>query len=103
MLTLGGPVSLAHELSHQAEDAYEAQHVLVVADAAQDGADGQSLPSSGLHYQHCHACPCLQAFPTRSLHVAAYPDGARIHYIIRLNDDAPKFAPSPLRKPPRNA
>jgi hypothetical protein len=101
MLAFGGSFSLAHATVIHASVGHDCEHTLTQTGGdLQSSTDDTSSPNSGLQHQHCSGCSCLGTFSAR-VYASAYFDGALVHYFAHFDDGAPKFAPSPLRKPPR--
>jgi len=58
-------------------------------------------PTGSIQHQHCAACPCVHAYVIGSGVVTLQCEIAAVAYPTRLDSNATKFAPPPLRKPPR--
>lgn len=109
ILAVAGPLSIAHASLHApfAGNAIEAGAVsadpAVSADAEVSTLklkDGKQAPPHVQH-QHCAVCPAVSAIDVSVPQVPVWPDPMAVTYSIHSIDDTAKFAPPPLRKPPR--
>lgn len=96
-IVLSGPVSIAHAALQGPVGSSE----LIVALKDNGAQDRQHAPGHESPAQHCAVCQLSQALPARPAAAPVKQVFTDVTYIACKAVDAAKFAPPPLRKPPR--
>jgi len=104
VMMFGSSFSLAHASSQEHVLCHETDLCAAATNAgASKGSDGQLIPDIDVQHHHYCGCQGLVAHLARSFMTVAPLDGACVLYSAAPGDGAAKFAPPPLRKPPRLA
>lgn len=103
IFAIAGPLSIAHASMHVpfAGSAYaDGTEGLGAKVSASKLKDGTQAPSAVQH-QHCAVCPAASAIHVDLPYVSSPQTPKTVTYSLPSLDDRAKFAPPPLRKPPR--
>lgn len=103
ILAVAGPLSIAHASVHvpfAGNAAADSTNDTVAEVSASNVDDGKQAPSAVQH-QHCAVCPAASAIDVAVPQLSSRQALTTVTYNLPSIDDRAKFAPPPLRKPPR--